>query len=70
MEYYEIQAVSGKKVKRYETNGNEISLIGSQIINDYTRAQLKKIKINATKISADLFMYYRRSKIEKLLVAA
>ncbi|MBS3073479.1 hypothetical protein J4465_01640 [Candidatus Pacearchaeota archaeon] len=70
MTYYEIKVMSGRKIKKYETEGKEIPLVCSDIHNDYTEAQLRKAKISITEISADLFIHYRRSKMERLLATA
>ena len=68
--YYQIIIKSGRKIKEYETPEKELELIYQQIQNDFTKKQLKKSKGKIYAITPDLFIYYRKSKIEKILQAA
>ena len=64
--YYQITAIKGKTIKHYETPEKEIPLMLTQIENDIGHCDELSIK----NITPDLFMHYRKSKIEKILQAA
>lgn len=68
--YYQIIIKSGRKVREYETEEKNIHLAYQQARNDFTKEQWKKSKGKIYTITPDLFMHYRRSRIEKILQAA